>query len=187
MKKLLKKIDRHAQKHRELLSEGWRQTELKEGHAREILARIDGIREQLPAAIKQAHERIIGGRLVANADKILSLYEPDAHVIVRGKADAEIEFGNTLLLGEQKDGVIVDWELIKDPGGRIKGVRSTFKEEPFKQGNFSAENEEFAGRGLYAEWEFVYTPKKTKPAAVKPPAEGSTQSPEGTSPAENNK
>ncbi len=67
-----------------------------------------------------------------------------------------------------------DWELIKDPGGRIKGVRSTFKEEPFKQGNFSAENEEFEGRGLYAEWEFVYTPKKTKTGVVKPPTEGTS-------------
>ncbi|MCC5023100.1 MAG: hypothetical protein J6386_10025 [Candidatus Synoicihabitans palmerolidicus] len=33
--------------------------------------------EQLPAAIKQAHERIIGKRPVPNAEKILSVYEPD--------------------------------------------------------------------------------------------------------------
>jgi len=30
---------------------------------------------------------------------------------VRGKAGAEVEFGNTLLLAEQKDGLIVDWQL----------------------------------------------------------------------------
>ena len=76
-----------------------------------------------------------------------------------------------------------DWELIKDQGGRIKGVRSTFKEEPFKQGNFSEENKDFEGRGLYAEWEFVYTPKKTNPAAAKKPVEGATQPPEETNPA----
>jgi hypothetical protein len=52
--------------------------------------------------------------LVPNEDKILSLYEPDIHVLVRGKAGAEVEFGNTLLLAEQRQGVIVDWELIKD-------------------------------------------------------------------------
>ena len=45
-----------------------------------------------------------------SADKILSFYEPDVHVIVRGKAGAE--FGNTLVLGEADDGVIVDWQLI---------------------------------------------------------------------------
>jgi hypothetical protein len=75
--------------------------------------RIAGIVEQLPAAIRQAHERIIGGRKVENEDKILSLYEPDIHVIVRNKADAEVEFGNTLLLAEQTDGLIIDWKLEK--------------------------------------------------------------------------
>ena len=58
-----------------------------------------------------AHERIIGERQVANKDKILSLYESDAHVIVRGKAGAEVEFGNSLFLAEQRNGFIVDHEL----------------------------------------------------------------------------
>jgi len=48
---------------------------------------------------------------VANADKILSLYEADLHVIVRGKAGAEVEFGNTLLFVEQAQGLVVDWHL----------------------------------------------------------------------------
>lgn len=51
-----------------------------------------------------------------------------------------------------------DWELIKDPSGRIKGVRSTLAEEPFKQSGFSEENRDFEGRTLYTEWEFVYQP-----------------------------
>jgi hypothetical protein len=114
MKKLLRKIDRHAWKHRDLLEKERERTDLSKGQAAVIIKRIDGIRAQLPEAIRQAHERIIGGRLVANEEKILSLYEPDIHVLVRGKAGAEVEFGNTLLLGEQRQGVIVDWKLIKD-------------------------------------------------------------------------
>ena len=70
--------------------------------------------EQLPTATQQAHERIIGGRKVVNREKILSLYEPDVHVIVRNKAGAEVEFGNTLLLAEQAQGLIVDWKLHKE-------------------------------------------------------------------------
>lgn len=62
-------------------------------------------------AIKQAHERIIGGRLVTTEDKILSLYDKDAHVIVRGKLGGEIEFGQGLILVEQTDGLIIDWYL----------------------------------------------------------------------------
>ena len=114
MKRLLRKIDWHAKKHRDLLQNNRERTELTEPEAAAIIKRIDGIREQLPEAIRQAHERIIGGRLVSNEEKILSLYEPDVHVLVRGKAGAEVEFGNTLLLAEQRQGVIVDWKLIKE-------------------------------------------------------------------------
>jgi len=35
-------------------------------------------------------------------------------VIVRGKAGEEVEFGNLLVLGEQSDGLIIDWELFKE-------------------------------------------------------------------------
>ena len=114
MKKLTKRIDAHARKHRDLLMNERERIDLTEGEAAAIIKRIDRVRELLPQAIKQAHERIIGGRKVANEEKILSLYEPDVHVLVRGKAGAEVEFGNTLLLAEQRQGVIVDWKLIKD-------------------------------------------------------------------------
>jgi hypothetical protein len=69
---------------------------------------------QLPAAIKQAHERIIGERIIPAAEKILSLYDKDAHVIVRGKAGNEVEFGQGLLLTEQADGLIIDWQLFSE-------------------------------------------------------------------------
>ena len=49
-----------------------------------------------------------------NADKILSLYEADVHVMVRGKTSGEVEFGNKLYLAEQRDGILVDWELFQD-------------------------------------------------------------------------
>lgn len=138
MKKLAKKIDRHAEKHRDLLAGKWQETDLKEGDVRLIIERVDGIREQLPEAMRQAHERVIGGRLVPNQEKILSLYEPDLHVIVRGKAGAEVEFGNTLLLGEQSAGVIVDWQLIKDQApadnkmveGSLNRFEKVFSKDP---------------------------------------------------------
>ncbi len=49
-----------------------------------------------------------------NHSRILSLYEKDIHVIVRGKTNAETEFGNTLLLGEQVNGIILDCKLYKN-------------------------------------------------------------------------
>jgi hypothetical protein len=112
MKKLSKVIAGHAERHRDLLEEHWRETDLKEGEARQIIERITTVLERLPQAIRQAHERIIGERPVKNAEKILSLYEEHAAVYVRGKAGAEVEFGSQLLLGEAESGVIVDWELV---------------------------------------------------------------------------
>src|SRR5690606_11397062 len=89
-------------------------TKYSRAQAARIVERIDRMLALVPQVIKQAHERIIGGRLVAAADKILSIYEQEVHVIVRGKAGREVEYGNTLLLAESPQGLILDWELYRD-------------------------------------------------------------------------
>jgi len=128
MKKLSKIIAAHAGRHRELLEQRWRQTDLREGEARQIIERIDSVLAQLPAAMRQAHERIIGERPVKNDEKILSLYEGHAAVYVRGKAGAEVEFGRQLLLGESRSGVIVDWELVDgNPQADTKMLRRSLE------------------------------------------------------------
>jgi IS5 family transposase len=104
----------HAQRYRDRLDQQWEQTQWTRGQAEQVLHRMDQVLEQLPAARRQARERILKGQLLDNADKILSLYEPHVQVIVRRKAGAEVEFGNTLLLGESRQGVILDWELFAD-------------------------------------------------------------------------
>lgn len=114
MKALQRKITRHAEAHRDLLAAHWAETELSGKQTQVILGRIDNILTQLPAAIAQAHERIIGERSVPNAEKILSLYERDVEVLQRGKAGADVEFGNKLWLGETRAGLIIDWELQAD-------------------------------------------------------------------------
>ena len=114
MKKLMKTIAGHARNYHALLEERWRETGWSELESQVVPERIKNILDQLPDAIGQAHERIIGERRVANSEKILSLYDPDIHVLVRGKAGAEVEFGNGLYLAEQADGLIVDWDFMKD-------------------------------------------------------------------------
>jgi len=114
MKQLVGVVRAHARRHRELLDQQWEQTEWTRGQTEQILRRLDGVLELLPRAQKQAHERIIGGRPVANAEKILSLYDPAVRVIVRGKAGAEVEFGNTVLFGENRQGIILDYEIFRE-------------------------------------------------------------------------
>jgi hypothetical protein len=111
LKQIVRVVRKHARRHRDLLDQEWQKTDWSRPQAEVVLRRIDGVLHQLPAAVKQAHERIIGERQVPNADKILSLYEPDLHVIVRGKAGADVEFGNTLLIAEQAQGLVLDWRL----------------------------------------------------------------------------
>lgn len=164
MKRLNWIVLKHARRYRQELAEGWKaRTDLKEGQVRQILKRLDGVVEQMPRAIRQAHERIIGERKVKNAEKILSLYESDIHVIVRGKADAEVEFGNTLWLGEQADGLILDWELRKDqsPGdtklfrSSMERIKTTLGRYPGSvagdRGLWSEDNETWLkGKGVYS-------------------------------------
>ena len=114
MKKLLKSIGKHAEVHRELLVLRREETDLSPAEAAQICERIDKMLTQLPDVIKQAHERIIGGRQVKSREKILSVHQGDLHVIVRGKANKKVEFGNAMLLCESPDGFILDYKLYQD-------------------------------------------------------------------------
>ena len=126
MKRLMKLIEKHATNYHRELTERWSETDWSELEAQVVLDRIKNILNQLPQAIHQAHERIIGERRVANKVKIFSFYEPDIHVLVRGKAGAEVEFGNALYLAEQSNGLIVDWSFIeKQPPGDSKLTKAS--------------------------------------------------------------
>lgn len=115
LKDFSRRMARHARTHRDLLvRDRALKTELSPGQAALIIQRIDHVLELLPQAIKQTHERIIGERRVPNDEKILSIYEPVTKVLVRGKSGAEVEYGNPLLLGENRDGLIVHWDLFED-------------------------------------------------------------------------
>lgn len=114
MDRLVGTVRNHARRYRELLDKNWEQTQWTRLQAEQVLGRMDQVLEQLPKAREQARQRILQGQLVPNAQKILSLYEADVRVIVRKKAGAEVEFGNTLLLAENPQGLLLDWELFRE-------------------------------------------------------------------------
>jgi hypothetical protein len=111
MDRLVGTVRNHARRYRQLLEAQWERTDWTRPQTEQVLGRMDQVLAQLPKARQQARQRILQGQLVANEDKILSLYEADVRVIVRKKAGAEVEFGNTLFLAENRQGVILDWEL----------------------------------------------------------------------------
>ena len=72
MKRLTQVIERHALRYREMLVDRREETDLSSAQAQVILDRIDNVVGQLEDVRRQAHERIIGERQVANKKKILS-------------------------------------------------------------------------------------------------------------------
>ena len=62
-----------------------------------------------------------------------------------------------------------DWEYVRDPTGRIKGVRSKSKAEPFKQKDFSPVVRHFDGLTSYNDWVFQYPNASTPQAPVGQP------------------
>ena len=113
MKKICQLVEIHGRRYREALNKEWGKTDLTRKEAEVILRGMDNVLGQLPEARRQAHERIIGERQVSSSEKILSLYEADIHVVVRGKAGAQVEFGNSLFIAETGAGFIFDHELRK--------------------------------------------------------------------------
>lgn len=115
MKKVAKKVKEHAERYSAALDEQWATaTHLSRKKTKFFLRRLDLIIGQLPEAMRQAHERIIGERQIPSNKKILSLYEPDLHTLNRGKAGAQVEFGNTFFIVEGSCGYILSHELLKD-------------------------------------------------------------------------
>lgn len=138
MKKLSHCMAKHGNRYRQLLKENWGNTNWTEAQANQVIRRLNLVLDQLPKAIKQAHERIIGERKILSKDKILSLYDRDVHVIVRGKAESEVEFGQGFLLTEQKDGLIVDWQLFANqPPSDSKLIKPTVERLKKYYGNIN--------------------------------------------------
>lgn len=49
-----------------------------------------------------------------------------------------------------------EWELILDPQDRIRGVRSSSTDKPFKKKNFPDEYLKFERAETYHDWEFIF-------------------------------
>ena len=141
MKVLLKRVGAHALKHRNLLDVRFKETRFSRARADQVIGRIDEQLALLPEVIEQAHQRIIAGRLVKNHKKILSVYEREIDVIVRGKAGAQVEFGNELFIAESSGGLIIDYMLY--------GKRAPWEGDKLIE---SVQRQESLGRRQDLEW-----------------------------------
>ncbi len=65
-----------------------------------------------------------------------------------------------------------EWGLVPGPGGTLMGVYSLSRETPIKTGNFDKADQDFAGKGSYRDWRFVYVPTQAVPAVATLPQPG---------------
>ena len=111
MFKLLSKVVDHGIRYSDiLLSIGIKND--KKGQL--VFKRLKNVLDQVPTVLRNCRRRMISEKQVANSDKILSLYDPDIHIIVRKKSGKRVEFGNSLFLCEQSQGLILQWTFFKD-------------------------------------------------------------------------
>jgi hypothetical protein len=114
MFRLVKRTARHAIAHLKLLKKHYAEVNLTDAQAQVTIKNIENITKQIDHIIAQARKRIISEEKVENKDKTLSLYDEDVNIIIRGKANARVEVGNYLWLGEVKSGIIIDYQLHKE-------------------------------------------------------------------------
>ena len=56
-----------------------------------------------------------------------------------------------------------DWDLVKDPTGRVIGVRSSSELEPFRKDGFPESLSKLKGKEAYNEWDLVFELPKNQP------------------------
>jgi IS5 family transposase len=62
----------------------------------------------------QARRRVLAGRPVPAAEKVLSLFEPHTHVVKRAKAGAPVEFGRQVVLDEVEGGLVTRFHVLTE-------------------------------------------------------------------------
>jgi IS5 family transposase len=82
-----------------------------DGRLRRLVARLEETTTQTHRLLDQTRQRLRGNRVIH--DRLISLADPDARPIRKGKPHKPTEFGYTLLLAEDERGFVADHQLSK--------------------------------------------------------------------------
>ncbi len=76
--------------------------------AEQVLPLVKGV-------IAQTRSRVLEGKKVTSADKVLSLFEPHTRAIPRHKGGAQVEFGRQVMLDEVEGGIVTRYQILEHP------------------------------------------------------------------------
>ena len=78
------------------------------GRQRAIIADLAVLAERLEQVAAQTRQRVVEGVTPSGATRIVSLHDPDARPIAKGRLGRPVEFGYKAQIVDNEDGVIVD-------------------------------------------------------------------------------
>jgi len=81
------------------------------GRQRKIVNDLQRLSERVAQVAAQTRERVVDGVTPAGATRIVSLHDPDARPIVKGRLGKPVQFGYKAQLVDNEDGVIVDYNV----------------------------------------------------------------------------
>jgi transposase, IS5 family len=86
-----------------------------ESVAKRLCEQAERVVPLIKRVIAQTRSRVLEGKKVASADKVLSLFEPHTRAIPRHKGGAEVEFGRHVILDEVEGGIVTRYEILEQP------------------------------------------------------------------------
>ena len=95
-----------------------------EDAARRLLEEAEQVMPLVKRVITQTRSRVLEGKKVASAEKVLSLFEPHTRAIPRHKGGAEVEFGRHVILDEVEGGLVTRYQILEQPNEHGQAVEA---------------------------------------------------------------
>jgi transposase, IS5 family len=95
-----------------------------ESAARRLRQQAEQVIPLVKRVIVQTRSRVLEGKQVASAEKVLSLFEPHTRAIPRHKGGAEVEFGRQVILDEVDGGLVTRYEILEHPNEHGQAIEA---------------------------------------------------------------
>ena len=81
------------------------------GHDRATVGQLEQLADRVATVAAQTRQRVVDGEIPDGATRIVSLHDPDARPIRKGRLGRPVEFGYKGQVVDNVDGVVLDWQV----------------------------------------------------------------------------
>lgn len=81
------------------------------GHAHGIVRKLETLLERVATIARQTRQRVCDGEVPDGSTRLVSLHDPDARPIRKGRLGRPVEFGYKAQVIDNPDGVVLDWRV----------------------------------------------------------------------------